>query len=63
MVKKISITEVIKKSTGELIKDVAELGIDEIIDRIDKDATIFKNLPIIKWYISHPYTYGHYLWP
>lgn len=57
MPKKISITEVIKKSTGELIKDVAELGIDEIIDRIEKDATIFKNLPVIKWaFLVHEVT-------
>lgn len=54
---KISILEVFKKPVGEFIADAAELGIDKIIEYIDKDTTIIKNLAIIKWgFLVHEVT-------
>lgn len=49
-----SVIEVIKKPASQFIADAAELGIDEIIDCIVKDADILKNVPIIKWiFLGH----------
>jgi hypothetical protein len=42
--------EIIKNPVGELVTDAAELAIDEIFDRVVKDADVLKNIPILKWF-------------
>lgn len=41
--------DVIRRPAGDFFADVAELGIDEILSRMDEHVGIMKDIPIIKW--------------